>query len=102
MRHPLAALTLFLTLLAAAACQQEKAETQATPASVAQAEAEHTLTPEELGTLGAQIKKEPDRADDILAQKGLNRETFEDAVREVTENAEASKRYTDAYRKAGA
>lgn len=31
---------------------------------------------------------------------GLDQQSFEKAIREVTESAEASKRYADAYRKA--
>jgi hypothetical protein len=58
------------------------------------------LTPEQLGELGAQIRKEPARAQELLASHGLNAQSFEKAIRDVTENPDASKRYAEAYRKA--
>jgi hypothetical protein len=58
-----------------------------------------TLTPEQLGELAAQLSKNPDRADQLLKQQGMTRASFEKAVRDVTESAEASKRYADAYRR---
>ena len=90
--------TLLLTLALAGACGERQTITggQAAPA------AQTTLTPEQLGELGGQIRRNPDRADDLLAQHGMNRESFEQAVRDVTENPEASRRYAAAYRKAGA
>lgn len=60
------------------------------------------LTPEQLGELGAQIRKEPARADELLAQRGLTPQSFEQQIRQVTENPDASKRYAEAYRKASA
>jgi hypothetical protein len=60
------------------------------------------LTPEQLGELGAQIRKEPARGEEILAQHHLTHEAFEKAIRAVTEDAAASKRYAEAYRKASA
>lgn len=99
-------LALSLTLLIAVACRQEQASVTATSETVSDtvtnAAAATQLTPEELGELGAAIKKEPARADELLAQKRLTRQTFEKAIRDVTENPEASKRYAEAYRKAGA
>jgi hypothetical protein len=62
----------------------------------------HELTPEQLGALGAQIRKEPDRAEALLSEHGLTRQTFEAQIRKVTENPDASKRYAEAYRKASA
>ncbi len=58
------------------------------------------LTPEQLGELGAQIRREPTRAEELLASRGLTEQTFEKAIRDVTENPDASKRYATAYRKA--
>lgn len=58
------------------------------------------LTPEQLGELGAQIRKEPARAQEILAAHALDPQSFEKAIRAVTEDAEASKRYAAAYRRA--
>ena len=59
-----------------------------------------SLTPEELGTLGAQIRKTPDRADALLRERGLDEKSFETAIRKVTEDPEASKRYAAAYKRA--
>lgn len=86
----------------AGACQNEQ-KTASSAASQAQpgVQVSATLTPEELGTLGGQIKRDPNQADTLLSQRGLTRESFEKAIRDVTENADASKRYSEAYRKAG-
>jgi hypothetical protein len=70
------------------------------PAAPAAASAPAALTPEQLGELGAQIRKEPSRAEELLAARGLDEKSFEKAIRDVTENPDASKRYADAYRKA--
>jgi len=58
------------------------------------------LSPEELGTLGAEIKKHPKDADKILAEKGLSEQQFVKAVRKVAESPEESKRYAEAFKKA--
>ena len=94
--------TLCLTMmLSLAACQQKQtATTAATPPPAAQQAAQ--LTPEQLGELGGLIKNEPERANELLAQHNLTRESFEKQVRDVTENVEASKRYAAAYRKTAA
>jgi hypothetical protein len=57
-----------------------------------------SLSPEELGTLGAQIKKQPNDANKLLADKGLNVQSFAAAVRKVSENPADAKRYTAAYK----
>jgi hypothetical protein len=59
------------------------------------------LTPEELGELGAKIRKTPERANEILRDRGLDQKSFETEIRKVTEDPEASKRYTAAYKRAG-
>lgn len=98
MRITAATLALFLFI----ACgDRETATSTATTSSPAAATAA-TLTPEELGELGAKIQKEPARANELLSERGLTEESFEKAIRDVTENAEASKRYAAAYKKAGA
>ncbi len=58
------------------------------------------LSPEELGELGAKIKKNPDDAQKLLSAKGLTAQSFEQQVRQVAQDPEASKRYTAAYKKA--
>jgi hypothetical protein len=64
--------------------------------------AQASLTPEELGELGAAIRKSPNDAQRLLSDHGLSEESFEQAVRKVAEDPAASKRYTAAYHKAGA
>jgi hypothetical protein len=63
---------------------------------------QHTtnLSPEDLGKLGAEIKKHPKDAQKLLADKGLTEQQFEQAVRKVAENPADSKRYAEAYKKA--
>ena len=100
MRH-----TAAILLLVVMACgQQQKSASSQQPARTAAQTSVATpnLTPEQLGELGAQIRKEPSRADEFLAQHGLTKESFEKAIREVTESTEASKRYAEAYRRASA
>jgi len=58
------------------------------------------LTPEELGELGAKIRKTPERANEILRDRGLDQKRFETEIRKVTEDPEASKRYAAAYKRA--
>lgn len=98
-------LTMVVLLALAGGCSQDtkqtSAATSAQPQPVA-AQASQVLTPEQLGELGAQIGKTPDRADALLSQHGLTKESFEAQIRKITENPDASKRYADAYRKASA
>ncbi len=94
---------LVLALALAGACSNEQKATNTSETASSQATAKAAdLTPEQLGELGAQIRKEPARANEILSQKGLDQAAFEKAIREVTENPESSKRYAEAYRKASA
>lgn len=104
MRHALT-LTMVLLLALAGGCKQEATETAAAsgqPQTQATAPASQELTPEQLGELGAQIRKQPDRAETLLSERGLTRQSFEAQIRKVTENPDASKRYAEAYRKASA
>ena len=92
-----------LLLAGTLACGGEErtsATSEATQSSTAVAA--HSLTPEQLGELGAQIRKTPERAEELLREHNFTRESFEQAIRSVTEDAEASKRYSAAYRKASA
>jgi hypothetical protein len=95
-----ATLTLLLALTLAGACsdRSEVAGTGNEPA----VQAATNLSPEQLGTIGAQIRKEPGRAQEILTRHGLNEVSFEKAIRAVTESPDASRRYADAYRQASA
>lgn len=92
-----------LTVLLGACQQQRKASPAAEAAPAASAPAAHSaLSPEQLGALGAEIRKDPARGEELLAKHGLTRATFEQAIRAVTENADSSRRYAAAYRKASA
>jgi ABC-type glycerol-3-phosphate transport system substrate-binding protein len=96
------AISLLLSLTLVAACGgREKTASTATPAQ-ASASAAVNLTPEQLGELGAQIQKNPDRAQELLKHHGFTPESFEVAIRKVTENPDASRRYAAAYRRASA
>lgn len=57
-----------------------------------------TLSPEQLGTLGAQIKKQPNDAHRLLLEQGLTEDSFASAIRKVSEDPAAAKRYAAAYR----
>jgi hypothetical protein len=81
--------------------QSNNTASNATPdnnnASVAQ---QTSLSPEDLGELGAKIKRNPKDAEKLLSEKGLTEQQFEKAVRKVAESPEESKRYAEAYKKA--
>lgn len=92
------------TLVLAAGCKNNASSTTSSSGSsdttsVAQT-APSSLTPEQLGTLGAQIKKTPNDADKILANNGLTEQSFAAAVRKVSENPADAKRYAAAYKSA--
>ena len=94
-----------IVLLAFAGCganDERKADANASPSQtqVATNAAATPLTAEELGELGAKIRKTPDRANEILRERGLDEKSFETEIRKVTEDPEASKRYAAAYKRA--
>lgn len=90
--------SLIISLALIGGCQQDQTATTTPEAVVPSAE----LTPEQLGELGAQIKKEPNRTQEILSAHGLNEQTFEEKIRQITQDPEASKRYTAAFNRASA
>jgi hypothetical protein len=92
----IAALTLVLTF----GCKQKSSSEAYSPAQqpVATEQAQN-LTPEQLGEIGAQIKKHPSDANKILSDHGLTEATFEKEIRRVASDPEASRRYRDAYKK---
>lgn len=98
----LAVALLTLTLMTAlGGCRREANAPSSTTASVATTTAASgALTPEQLGELGAGIRKDPANADALLAKHHLTRQSFEQAIRDVTENVETARRYAEAYRKA--
>ena len=101
MRSMMTAL-LFCVLLIAGACSDRAADTETAVTEPSATAAAKDLTPEELGELGANIEKDPDNAKNLLSAKGLDEQSFEAAIRRVSEDPDASKRYTDAYNRARA
>jgi hypothetical protein len=59
-----------------------------------------TMTPEQLGQLAALINKQPANADKLLADQGMTQATFETAIRQVSSDPSASKRYAASYKSA--
>lgn len=57
-------------------------------------------TPEQLGALGADIKKHPNDAHKLLADRGMTEESFAAAIRKVSEDPAAAKRYAAAFKQA--
>ncbi len=88
-----------LALVLAFGCKQ-KSSTESYPASANQPTVSQNLTPEQLGEIGAQIKKHPSQAKKILSDHGLDQASFEKAIRQVASDPAASRRYRDAYKKA--
>jgi hypothetical protein len=93
-----------LTLMLAFGCKNQSNNASSTPSdsnsNTVSTQQTTNLSPEELGELGAKIKKNPADAQKLLSDKGLTEQQFEQAVRKVAESPEASKRYTEAYKKA--
>lgn len=97
-------LSLIALLAFAGGCGQKKdtASTGTSADTAAAAKTAQQLTPEQLGELGAKIRKTPDRSRELLSEHGLTEESFESQIRKVTEDPDASKRYAEAYKKASA
>jgi hypothetical protein len=92
-----------MTLLLLGACKEKKTtETVTTPTTTSSTSTTvvTNMTPEELGQLGAELKKKPAEAKRILSEHGLDEATFEKAIRKVSSNVEESRRYAAAYKKA--
>jgi len=90
-----------ITLVMLVGCKQQQNNTAATsPEPATKQVATTSLTPEQLGELGAQIKKEPSRAQELLSAHGLDDQSFEKEIRKITQDPVASKRYAAAYKNA--
>jgi hypothetical protein len=103
MKRSLLGIALCAALIASGCSKTEQmagttSSTTATPA--ANAANAPTLTPEQLGQLGALINKQPANADKLLADQGLTQATFEAAIRKVSSDPAESKRYAAAYKSA--
>lgn len=93
---------LVLALFVLACNRQSTTTTSATPPPSGPSAEAASMTPEDLGTLGAAIRKSPQDAQKLLAERGLTEDAFAQAIRKVSEDPASSKRYTAAYHKAGA
>jgi hypothetical protein len=98
-----ASITAAVLCLVTAGCNRQPGTAASGPASVtpsrpASASAAVALTPEQLGALGAQIKREPNDAHALLLQNGLDEVSFAAAIRKVSEDPAAAKRYAAAYK----
>src|SRR5256885_12572319 len=92
-----------LVLVFAFGCKQKSTTSTSdysTPAAQQQTTAPSDLTPEQLGAIGAEIKKHPSDASKILSDHGLTEASFEKAIRQVSSDPAAARRYRDAYKKA--
>jgi len=97
-----ATLVLAVALVSGCKQQQNAASTPAATNDQTSATASTNMSPEQLGELGAQIKKHPKDANKLLSDHGLTEASFEKAIRQVTQDPDASKRYTAAFKKARA
>jgi hypothetical protein len=103
---PITTIFAALVLVLAFGCKKQNQQASSSynespSASVSQSNANtSSLTPEQLGELGAKIKKHPKDADEILSKQGLTQQSFEQQVRKVAEDPAASRRYAEAYKKA--
>lgn len=98
MRNSILALSM-LTAIIATGCKNN-ATTPATTSGNAAVTANATsLTPEQLGELGASIHKHPSEGTKILSDRGMTQDQFERAIRQVSSDPEASKRYAAAYKR---
>jgi len=91
-------------LLLIAGCKNESTQTSttATPTSTVStttSTASVSMSPEQLGEIGAAIKRHPDDAKKILSDHGLDEASFEKAIRSVSSDPAASRRYAAAYKK---
>jgi ABC-type enterochelin transport system substrate-binding protein len=96
MKNALLALTL---LMAIVACRNNTTTPAKTSANAPVTASATSLTPEQLGEIGASIKKHPSEGTKILSDHGMTQEQFERAIRQVSSDPEASKRYAAAYKR---
>lgn len=90
--------TALALLLMIAGCKAQPSATSTYEKPAAQQSA--VMTPEQLGKLGAEIKKHPNDAHKLIEQHGLTEESFAAALRKTSEDPAAAKRYAAAYKEA--
>jgi len=100
-------ITMALALsLALVACSDRKDSAQPAASAGAAVDtpsvAAQELTPEQLGEIGARISKDASQSKQILSEHGLDEKSFEEKIRKVTEDPEASRRYAASFEKAKA
>jgi hypothetical protein len=100
MKRTLIASAIALVMLAGCKQQQQNNAAATAPNAPAAKSSPSNLTPEQLGELGAQIKKDPSRANELLSAHGLDDQSFEKEIRKITQDPVASKRYAAAYKNA--
>jgi hypothetical protein len=91
------------TLLVLTACGRHENTTTTTSARTSSGpilQSTTTLTPEQLGELGAEIAKQPENGQQLLTAKGLDQQTFEAQIRKVSEDPAAARRYAAAFKAA--
>lgn len=86
---------LLLVAIFAVGCSR-KENSAVSPASTTTEAA--ATSPEDLGRLGAQIKKNPSDATRLLSERGFDEATFAEAIRKVTEDKDSSRRYAEAFK----
>jgi hypothetical protein len=103
MRKPTIAMAV-LALVLAFGCNQKNGATSSagTNDTNVASTSSPSLTPEQLGELGAKLKAHPSDAQKILSDAGLTESSFESQIRKVSSDPEMSKRYAAAYKRAKA
>ena len=86
---------LLLVAAVAVGCSKKENSTVSTSSTATEAA---TTSPEDLGRLGAQLKKNPAEATRILSERGFDEQTFAEAIRKVTEDKDSSRRYAEAFK----
>lgn len=97
-------MALVLSFALAACSNDRSADSKAAAGAAVDAPgvAAQEMTPEQLGEIGARISKNASQAKQILSEHGLDEKTFEQKIRKVTEDPEASRRYAASFEKAKA
>jgi len=107
MKRTLSMTALSAFLVIGAGCHHN--ESSATTASASQssntaqastAAAAADVSPEQLGALGAEIKKHPNDARKLITDHGMTEESFAAAIRKVSEHPADAKRYAAAFKQA--
>lgn len=99
MRTSLLAIAMLTAILAAGCRNNTSTPSTSSAGSAAVTSSGTMMTPEQLGELGASIHKHPSEGTKLLADHGLTGQQFERAIRQVSSDPAASKRYAAAYKR---